>query len=99
MRRRVFEFQNAVLRRVAASGIALLIGVGSALAQSGDYYGRSVNLASRITGVAKPGSVLVDQEAKRAAPDAFDYSYAGERRLKGFESRTKLYRVRRERGG
>ena len=72
---------------------------GPALAQSGDYYGRSVNLASRITGVAKPGSVLVDQEAKRAAPDAFDYSYAGERRLKGFESRTKLYRVRREGGG
>jgi hypothetical protein len=36
MRRRVFEFQNAVLRRLAASGIALLIGLGSALAQSGD---------------------------------------------------------------
>ena len=36
MRRRVFEFQNAVLRRVAASGLALLIGLGSALAQSGD---------------------------------------------------------------
>jgi hypothetical protein len=36
MRRRVFEFQNAVLRRGAASGIALLIGLGSAFAQSGD---------------------------------------------------------------
>jgi hypothetical protein len=36
MRRRVFEFQNAVLRRVAASGIALLIFLGGALAQSGD---------------------------------------------------------------
>jgi len=72
---------------------------GHALAQTGDYYGRPVNLASRITGVAKPGSVLVDYAAKRAAPDAFDYSFAGERRLKGFESRFKLYRVRRERGG
>ncbi|HEY6550695.1 MAG TPA: adenylate cyclase regulatory domain-containing protein [Solirubrobacterales bacterium] len=72
---------------------------GPALVQSGDYYGRSVNLASRITGVAKPGSVLVDKEAKQAAPNAFDYSYAGERRLKGFESRFKLYRVRRERAG
>ena len=36
MRRRVVEFQNAVLRRVATSGFALLIGLGSALAQSGD---------------------------------------------------------------
>jgi adenylate cyclase len=68
---------------------------GPALAQTGDYYGRPVNLASRITGIAKPGSVLVDRDAKDAAPDAFDYSFAGERRLKGFESRTKLYRVRR----
>jgi adenylate cyclase len=68
---------------------------GLALAQTGDYYGRSVNLASRITGIAKPGSVLVDRDAKNAAADAFDYSFAGERRLKGFESRTKLYRVRR----
>jgi adenylate cyclase len=68
---------------------------GPALVQSGDYYGRSVNLASRITGIAKPGSVLVDRAAKSAASDAFDYSFAGERRLKGFESRFKLYRVRR----
>jgi len=68
---------------------------GHAVAQTGDYYGRPVNLASRITGIAKPGSVLVEQAAKSAAPDAFDYSYAGERRLKGFEARTKLYRVRR----
>jgi adenylate cyclase len=67
---------------------------GPALAQTGDYYGRPVNLASRITGIAKPGSVLVDRDSKNAAPDAFDYSFAGERRLKGFESRTKLYRVR-----
>jgi len=71
---------------------------GHALVQTGDYYGRPVNLASRITGIAKPGSVLVDQAAKGAAPDAFDYSFAGERRLKGFETRCKLYRVRRERG-
>jgi adenylate cyclase len=72
---------------------------GPALIQTGDYYGRSVNLASRITGIAKPGSVLVDRDAKNAAPDAFDYSFAGERRLKGFEARTKLYRVRRNGGG
>ena len=36
MRQRVFGFQNAGLRRLAASGFALLIGIGSAIAQSGD---------------------------------------------------------------
>ncbi|HEX7059132.1 MAG TPA: adenylate cyclase regulatory domain-containing protein [Solirubrobacterales bacterium] len=71
------------------------IAFGPVLAQVGDYYGRPVNLASRITGVAKPGSVLVDVGAREAAGEGFQYSFAGERRLKGFDSRVKLYRARR----
>jgi hypothetical protein len=35
MRRGVFQLQNAVLRSLAVSGLALLIGIGSATAQSG----------------------------------------------------------------
>ena len=46
-----------------------------------------VNLASRITGVARPGSVLVDAAAKEAAGEDFAYSFAGERKLKGIDSR------------
>ena len=38
---------------------------GPVIGQAGDYYGRSVNLASRITGVARPGSVLVDTATRR----------------------------------
>jgi adenylate cyclase len=71
------------------------IAFGPALAQSGDYYGSSVNRASRITGVARPGSVLVDESMKEAVGEGYDYSYAGERRLKGFDSRSKLFRARR----
>jgi HAMP domain-containing protein len=36
MRRAVFQLQNAVLRHIAVPGLALLIGIGGALAQSGD---------------------------------------------------------------
>jgi adenylate cyclase len=73
------------------------IATGPTLPQSGDYYGRSVNLASRITGIARPGSVLVDTATREAmGEDGFDYSFAGERRLKGIDARTKLFRVRRE---
>ncbi len=68
---------------------------GGAVTQTGDYYGPPVNLAHRVTAIAKPGSVLADGATKHAAPDAFEYSYAGERRLKGLDSRLKLYRVRR----
>lgn len=36
MRRGVLQLQKAVLRHLAVSGLALLIGIGGALAQSGD---------------------------------------------------------------
>ena len=36
MRRRVLQLKNAVLRHLAVPGLALLIGIGSAIAQSGD---------------------------------------------------------------
>jgi adenylate cyclase len=69
---------------------------GSVLPQYGDYYGRPVNLASRITGVARPGSVVVDAAVKEAAgDDGFAYTYIGERRLKGIDSKVKLFRARR----
>jgi len=66
------------------------------ISQGGDFYGRPVNLASRITGVARPGTVLAAEAAIEAAGDAFSYSFAGERRLKGIKGGVKLYRVRRE---
>jgi adenylate cyclase len=73
------------------------IATGPTLPQSGDYYGRSVNLASRVTGIARPGSVLVDTATREAAGEAgLTYSFAGERRLKGIDARQKLFRVRRE---
>ncbi len=70
------------------------IAFGPVIGRAGDYYGRSVNLASRITGVARPGSVLVDTATKEAAGEEFDFSRAGERHLKGIDGRTRLYRAR-----
>jgi adenylate cyclase len=73
------------------------IATGPTLPQAGDYYGRSVNLASRVTGIARPGSVLVDTATREVTGEAgFTYSFAGERRLKGIDTRQKLFRVRRE---
>jgi adenylate cyclase len=69
---------------------------GTAIARAGDWYGRPVNLASRITAMARPASVLASEEARAAAGERFHYSFAGERRLKGIQGAVKLYRVRRE---
>jgi adenylate cyclase len=69
---------------------------GPALSRAGDWYGRPVNLASRVTGRARPGSVLVTTEVRDAARNrALNYSFAGEKRLKGVREPVPLFRVRR----
>jgi adenylate cyclase len=72
------------------AGIAL----GTAYVRGGDFYGHSVNLASRVTGVARPGSILCTEELRDAAPDAFHWSFAGRFRLKGIPESAPLYRAR-----
>lgn len=68
---------------------------GQALTRGGDWYGRPVNLASRVTGVAYPGSVLATAEVREAAGAGYRWSDAGRKRLKGIERAPRLYRVRR----
>jgi adenylate cyclase len=73
------------------AGIAL----GPALQRAGDFFGHSVNLASRVTGFARPGSVLVTEEVRDAAGDRFSWSNAGRHRFKGVAEPVPLYRARR----
>jgi adenylate cyclase len=73
------------------AGIAL----GPVVSRGGDWYGRSVNLASRIAAIAWPGSVLCDDAVHDAAAEAFRWSFAGERRLKGVKRPVRLWRARR----
>ncbi len=73
------------------AGIAL----GPALQRSGDFFGHSVNLASRVTGIARPGSVLATADVHDAVPDGFDWSSAGRHKLKGVAGPVPLFRVRR----
>jgi septal ring-binding cell division protein DamX len=56
MGRLVFEFQNVVLRCVAASGLALLIGIGGAIAQSGDLRAQDQSAKPAATTPAAPTS-------------------------------------------
>jgi adenylate cyclase len=70
---------------------------GAALSRAGDWYGRPVNLASRVTAIARPGSVLATREVREAAGDVYRWSSAGARSLKGVDEPVRLYRVRRAR--
>ena len=69
---------------------------GEAIGRGGDWYGRPVNLASRVTGVARPGSVLVTGDVKDEAEDAFSWSFAGRRKLKNVRGEQALFRARRK---
>jgi adenylate cyclase len=40
---------------------------GPVISQEGDYYGQTVNVASRIADYARPGEVLVSQEVVDAS--------------------------------
>ncbi len=88
----------ALVAAVEEAGLPSLragIALGPALARAGDYYGNSVNLASRVTGVARPGSVLCTEEVREATGDeGLSWSSAGRHRLKGVSGPMTLYRAR-----
>src|SRR6202142_1971853 len=58
MRRRVLQLQHALMRHLAIPGLALLIGIGSAVAQSGDVHAQDQN--------GKPGAANAAQSADAA---------------------------------
>jgi adenylate cyclase len=81
-----------------ASGFPQLragIAFGPALPRAGDWYGRPVNLASRLTTIARPGSVLCAPDAQEAASGDWRWSFAGERRVRGVKDPVRVQRVRR----
>jgi adenylate cyclase len=68
---------------------------GAAVERSGDWYGQPVNLASRVTGAARAGTVLATREVRdNAGEDAFRWSAAGTKKLRGVGP-VRLYRARR----
>jgi adenylate cyclase len=71
------------------------VACGTVIQRAGDLYGRPVNLASRITGVARPGSVLVAREIREELDGSYRFSSAGNKRLRGISEPIRLYRCRR----
>jgi adenylate cyclase len=70
------------------------IAYGPAVNRWGDWFGSTVNVASRLTARARPGAVLVTEPVRDAAEDRFDWSSAGEKKLKGLQKPIKTFRPR-----
>ena len=95
---------EAVLTLVEATEVIedfprLRVGVatGLAVSRAADWFGGAVNLASRVTGAARPGAVLVAESTREAIGDdeRFAWSFAGARSLKNIRDDVKLFRTRR----
>ncbi len=74
------------------------IASGEGLPRAGDWYGRPVNLAARLTSFARRGTVVTSSEVREATGDGYDWSAAGSRRFKGVRGSVDVYRVRSEAG-
>ncbi len=70
------------------------LAAGDAITRAGDWYGHPVNLASRLTASARPGSVVTAREVREAAGEGFAWSFVGSRRFKGVRGEVGVYRVR-----
>jgi adenylate cyclase len=67
---------------------------GEALYRDGDYYGRDVNIASRIAARSAGGEVLVTRPVVEHAGPHLEFDRIGEIKLKGFTDATEMFLAR-----
>jgi class 3 adenylate cyclase len=83
-----------MVERLPAAGLPpahVGVAAGPVVAQGGDYFGRTVNLAARIAAHAGPGQVLVSASVAEAGlPAGVALEESGEVRLKGFARPVRL---------
>ncbi|MEJ7753465.1 MAG: adenylate/guanylate cyclase domain-containing protein [Candidatus Limnocylindrales bacterium] len=77
-------------------GIRVGVHTGPAVARGADWFGAAVNLASRVSGAAIAGQVLVTEATRLAALDDLpqcEFRYAGEKRFKNVRDPVRAYAV------
>jgi class 3 adenylate cyclase len=104
----MFHFWDPAGAAVAALGMAeelpavglppahVGVAAGPVVAQGGDYFGRTVNLAARIAAHASAGQVLVTQSVvETASPQGVTFVELGDVRLQGISRPVRLFEARR----
>jgi adenylate cyclase len=105
----MFYFREPAAAVLAALGMVEVVGrqglppahvgihAGPVIFQDGDYFGRTVNLASRIAEYARPGEVLVSQEVVDAAESGpVRFTEIGPVELKGVPATLRLHTAHRD---
>jgi adenylate cyclase len=72
------------------------INAGAVVVQEGDYFGRTVNVAARITDYARPREVLVSEAARQGARvGEVEFELVGDVALKGVSKTVRLHKATR----
>ena len=73
-----------------------MVAAGPVVVQGGDYFGRTVNLASRVAARAQAGQILVTEPVAAAVGgDGVRFTKLGDLRLKGFAAPVRVLEARR----
>jgi adenylate cyclase len=89
----------AMVRDVPGCGLPAAhagVAAGPVIAQDGEYYGRTVNLAARLASHARAGETLVDDEVVRSARTQVRFSDLGSVELKGIPRRVRVHQAMSE---
>jgi adenylate cyclase len=81
------------MREEDAPGVHASVHRGVALYRDGDYFGRTVNLAARLLGLAGGDEVVASEAVVAATRDAFGWVSGGPRRLRGVGEPVEVYRL------
>ena len=94
------DIQRAVAAHVeqhpdSPLGVYIGLNAGEPIAEEGDLFGTSINLAARICDHAEPGQIVASNVVRElAAGKDFLFSDLGETELRGFEDPIKLWELR-----
>ena len=67
---------------------------GPAVPRAGDWFGHTVNLASRIADVARAGTVVGDAALREATATGYEWTRLPRHHLRGVPGRIDLHRLR-----
>ena len=84
--------------RPALPRIRAGVAYGPATMRGGDWFGSTVNLASRIADTARPDQILASESVQAQAPD-LGWKRRRNRRLKGVEGRVRVFSYEPEAAG
>jgi adenylate cyclase len=90
------EAALGMVRRVPEAGLPpahVGVAAGPVVVQGGDYFGRTVNLASRVAALARAGQVLVTAAVAQAwhgDGDGVSFIDLGDLRLRGFSAQVRV---------